>query len=443
MDTNSQNEPGGNPKHPGFSEALRFWIKLGWISFGGPTGQIAITHEELVEKKKWISESRFLHALNYCMLLPGPEAQQLAVYIGWLLHRTPGGIAAGALFVLPSMLILWILSVLYVEYGSVYWVAGIFSGLKPAVAAIVAVAVYRLGRKALKNEIMWAIAAVSFLSIFFLKVAFPWIILGAGITGLLGSRVWKRKFLAAPKDASHSNVIDDTGELLEHTKPNLWRALRILTVCLLLWWIPIILIAAWQSNHSTLFIEGVFFSKAAMVTFGGAYAVLPYVAQQAVESYGWLKPGEMLDGLGFAETTPGPLIMVLQFVGFMGAWNNPGSLNPLVSASLGALITTWVTFIPCFMWIFLGGPYIEKLRGNTILSAPLSAITPAVVGVVLNLAVWFGIHTMFPRSGQVNWFGIFVGIAALAGILRWNWSVALVVLGGGLLGLVYGLFMLP
>src|SRR5207253_598702 len=282
---------------PTFGEAFKFWLKLGFISFSGPTGQIAIMQTELVEKKKWISQSRFLHALNFCMLLPGPEAQQLAIYIGWLLHKTWGGIVAGAFFVIPSIFILWTLSFIYAAYGNVPWVAAIFYGLKPAVTAIVLTAVIRIGRKALKNEVMWALAA---------------------------------------------------------------RAFRISLLWLALWLTPTLIVGAVRGWESTLFKEGLFFSKAAVVTFGGAYAVLPYVAQQALFHYGWLKPGQMMDGLGLAETTPGPLIMVLQFVGFMGAWQHPEGLSPLVAATIGALITTWATFTPCFLWIFVGGPYIEQ-----------------------------------------------------------------------------------
>ena len=425
--------------HPTFAEAFRFWLKLGFISFGGPAGQIAIMQTELVEKKRWIGQARFLHALNFCMLLPGPEAQQLTIYIGWLLHRTLGGIVAGALFVLPSIAILWTLSFVYAAYGTVPWVAAIFYGLKPAVIAIVATAVIRIGRKALKNEVMWSIAALAFVAIFFLGVPFPLIVLTAGAIGFVGGKIWKTKFnvLAGhgASDKTHSVLGDETDSPL-HTRPSWRRGLRVVVVCLVLWFAPLLAIGLSLGTSHTLFQEGLFFSKAAVVTFGGAYAVLPYVAQQALSHYGWLAPGQMMDGLGLAETTPGPLIMVLQFVGFMGAWNHPGGLSPIVAATAGALLTTWVTFVPCFLWIFLGGPYIERLRGNANLTAALSTITAAVVGVVLNLAVWFGMHALFPGGTTIDWFALIVSVVAFVGMLRWRWDIIPVVLGAGALGLI-------
>jgi len=423
--------------HPTFLDALRFWLKLGFISFGGPTGQIAIMHAELVEKKKWISETRFLHALNYCMLLPGPEAQQLATYVGWLLHKTPGGIVAGALFVLPSVFILWGLSFVYVTYGKLDWIAAIFYGLKPAVMAIVAFAVIRIGKKALKNEIMWLLALSAFIGIFFFEIPFPLIILIAGIIGFAGGKIWPQKFSTTANHVTKSqSIISDEDESPLHAKPSLRRAIKVCAICLVSWWTPVFILGWWQGYSNTLFQQGVFFSKAAMVTFGGAYAVLPYVAQKAVEDYHWLSAGQMLDGLGLAETTPGPLIMVLQFVGFLGAWNYPGDLSPLFSATLGALISTWATFVPCFLWIFLGAPHIEQLRGNKNLSSALSTITAAVVGVVLNLAIWFGLHVLFPNGGEVDWFAVLVSIIAFIGMWRWNWYIVAVVLGSGLLGLI-------
>lgn len=428
------------PRHPTFAEAFRFWLKLGFISFGGPTGQIAIMHTELVERRRWISESRFLHALNYCMLLPGPEAQQLAIYVGWLLHRTVGGIVAGALFVLPSVFILWTLSYIYVAFGNVAWIAALFYGLKPAVLAIVAGAVLRIGKKALKNEVMWTLAGLAFVAIFGFRVPFPMIILAAGIIGLLGGRIWQGKFLVIKGHAAKAGaeaIISDEGDVAEHTRPSVARAIKVLAVCLVLWWTPVLLLGIWLGWDDTLVKQGCFFSKAAMVTFGGAYAVLPYVSQQAVEHYGWLSAGQMLDGLGLAETTPGPLIMVLQFVGFLGGWHHPGALPPLVAATLGAGITTWTTFVPCFLWIFLGAPHIEQLRGNVKLSTALSAITAAVVGVVLNLAVWFGLHVLFPEAQAVDWFAVVVGLTAFAGMTRWKWDIIPVVIGSGLLGVVY------
>ena len=428
-------------RHPTFAEAFRFWLKLGFISFGGPTGQIAIMHAELVEKRRWISERRFLHALNYCMLLPGPEAQQLAIYIGWLLHRTWGGIAAGVLFVLPSIFILWGLSYVYVVYGAVPWIGAIFYGLKPAVMAIVAVAVIRIGTKALKNAVMCSIAAGAFVAIYFLKAPFPLIIGMAALTGWLGGKWWPDKFRPGgahgPSKTAAGAVLDDADESPLHTQPSWQRAVRVLGVCLLLWWTPVIVAGLWQGWDGTLFKEGVFFSKAAMVTFGGAYAVLPYVAQQAVEHYGWLTAPQMLDGLAFAETTPGPLIMVLQYVGFMGGWTQPGALGTLSAATLGALLTTWVTFVPCFLWIFLGAPHIEQLRGQARVNAALATVTAAVVGVVLNLAVWFGGHVIRPNAGHLDWFAVVVGIASFIAMQRFKLNVISVIFLSGLLGLGY------
>jgi chromate transporter len=426
---------------PSFGEAFRFWLKLGFISFGGPTGQIAIMQTELVEKKKWISQSRFLHALNFCMLLPGPEAQQLAVYIGWLLHKTWGGIVAGSLFVIPSIFVLWALSYIYAAFGNIPWIAAIFYGLKPAVMAIVAVAVIRIGRKALRNEIMWMLAVLAFVAIFFFHIPFPAIILSAGVIGLMGGRFWKDKFdvVGSHNGAIDESVLSDAAESPDHARPSLARAIKLILIWTPLWFAPTVAVGLWRGCQSTLFQEGLFFSKAAVVTFGGAYAVLPYVAQQALFHFGWLRPGQMMDGLGLAETTPGPLIMVLQFVGFIGAWQHPEGLSPLLAGTLGALITTWATFTPCFLWIFLGGPHIEQLRGNVKLTAALSAITAAVVGVILNLAIWFGLHVIFPYSGKVDWFALAVCAVAFFGMLRWKWNIVPVVLGSGLLGLIYTL----
>jgi chromate transporter len=423
---------------PTFAEAFRFWLKLGFISFGGPTGQIAIMQNELVEKKKWISQSRFLHALNFCMLLPGPEAQQLAIYIGWLLHKTWGGIVAGAFFVIPSIFVLWTLSYIYAAFGTLPWIAAIFYGLKPAVTAIVLVAVIRLGRKALKNGVMWTLAALAFVAIYFFKVPFPAIVLSAGAIGFFGGVFWKSKFEARSTNDADSklSVISDEQESPLHTRPNWARAVRVSIVCLGLWLAPTIAAGILRGWHGTLFKEGLFFSKAAVVTFGGAYAVLPYVAQQALFHYGWLKPGQMMDGLGLAETTPGPLIMVVQFVGFIGAWQHPDGLPPLLAATFGALLTTWVTFTPCFLWIFLGGPYIEQLRGNANLTSALSAITAAIVGVVLNLAVWFALRVFFPSAGIIDWFAIALCALAFIAMLRYKIDIVPVVLASGLLGLL-------
>lgn len=417
-----------SPRRPTFGQAIRFWLKLGFISFGGPSGQIAIMHTELVERRRWIADNRFLHALNYCMLLPGPEAQQLATYCGWLLHGVRGGIVAGVLFVLPSAFLLWFLSYVYMAYGDVKWVAAIFAGLKPAVLAIVMAAVIRIGTKALKNSVMWGIAGLAFALIYFAKVPFPLIVFGAAIVGLTGGSYWKELF--GVSESGSKAVVTDSG------KPSLGRGLLIMIVGLVIWALPLVGVAMWLGTDSTHFHEGIFFSKAAMVTFGGAYAVLPYVGQQAVEHYGWLQAGQMMDGLGLAETTPGPLVMVLQFVGFVGAWQNPGTLSPLVAATFGAAITTWVTFVPCFIWILLGAPYIERLQGNRRLSSALTAVTAAVVGVILNLAIWFGLHTLLPKHGAVDWLAVVVACAAFVGMVKWKWEIVPIVLAAAVLGLL-------
>lgn len=426
---------------PSFAEAFRFWLKLGFISFGGPAGQIAIMQTELVEKKRWISQPRFLHALNFCMLLPGPEAQQLAIYIGWLLHKTWGGIVAGALFVMPSMFLLWTLSFIYAAYGNVPWIAAIFYGLKPAVMAIVTVAVIRIGRKALQNPVMWGLAAAAFVGIFWYAIPFPVIVLSAAVLGFIGGQLWPDTFAVVGTNEGNSNdsVLGDDEESPGPARPSWSRAARLTLICLTLWWAPVLLVGLWQGWDHTLFKEGLFFSKAAVVTFGGAYAVLPYVAQQAVDNFGWLQTGQMMDGLGLAETTPGPLIMVLQFVGFMGGWNKPGLLFPLLAGTLGALITTWVTFVPCFLWILLGAPHIEQLRGNRKLTATLSSVTAAIVGVILNLAVWFGLHALFPAGRTTDWFALILSTIAFIGMLKWKWNVVPVVIGSGLAGLIYQL----
>ncbi len=429
--------------HPSFGDALRFWFKLGLISFGGPAGQIAIMHAELVDRKRWISESRFLHALNYCMLLPGPEAQQLATYVGWLLHGTAGGIVAGGLFVIPSAFLLWALSWIYLACGDLPWIAAAFAGLKPVVVAIVAAAVLRIGRRALKNAAMWTLAGAAFIAIFFLEIPFPLIILSAGVTGLAGYRLAPRLFTVIEPHGITGHdaaVIGDRHSAPDHATPSFRRSIRVLAACLLLWWTPILVAGGWLGWNHTLYQEGAFFSKAAMVTFGGAYAVLPYVAQQAVERFGWLAPGQMLDGLGLAETTPGPLIMVVQFVGFVGAWQHPGGWPPLLAATLGAALSTWATFLPCFLWILLGAPYIERLRDNRRLSAALSAITAAVVGVVLNLAVWFAGHAIIPSTATVNWFAAATAIAAFIAMVRWKVDILVVVASGATLGIAHKLF---
>jgi chromate transporter len=399
---------------------LKVWAQVAALSFGGPAGQIAVMHRILVEEKRWVSEERFLHALNYCMLLPGPEAQQLATYIGWLLHRTAGGLAAGILFVLPGFVAILALSILYGVYHDTAVIGALFFGLKAAVLAVVVEAVIRIGKRALKNKVMVALAALAFISIFFFAVPFPLIVFAAGVAGLLGGRLRPDLFYViqghGSGSASHATLIADDAEA--HTAPTAARALRVLAICLPLWAGPLLFLALWLGDSHVLVREGIFFSKAAVVTFGGAYAVLAYVAQQAVDTFHWLRPGEMLDGLGMAETTPGPLILVVQFVGFLGAYRNPAPFAPLVAGVLGSLVTVWVTFVPCFLWIFLGAPYIELLRGNRLLSSALSAITAAVVGVVLNLAGWFGLHVAFGTVNEIDSFGMRVLVPELS-TARW------------------------
>ena len=401
----AEDQSNKNPSEVSFREAFGAWLKIALLSFGGPAGQIALMHRVLVEEKKWISEGRFLHALNYCMMLPGPEAQQLATYIGWLLHRTWGGLVAGTLFILPGAVVVLGLSVLYAGFNDLSIVQAIFFGIKAAVLAVVVQAVLRIGSRALTNNLMIAIAVAAFIAIFFFAVPFPVIVITAAAIGYIGGRLNPAIFAGGghgEAEATEDDVIDAAAAAgrLDHTKPSMARAARVLLGCLTLWLGPVAVLIAWLGLNNVFTQESLFFSKMAVVTFGGAYAVLAYVAQQAVSTYGWLAPGEMLDGLGMAETTPGPLIMVLQFVGFMGAYRNPGMLDPMLAGMLGAMITTWVTFVPCFLWIFLGGPYIESLRGNKSLSAALSAITAAIVGVVLNLAVWFGLHVAFTKVGE-------------------------------------------
>jgi chromate transporter len=391
----------------GLRDAIRVWAKVAIHSFGGPAGQIAVMHRFLVEERRWISEQRFLHALNFCMLLPGPEAQQLATYIGWLMHGNVGGLLAGVLFVLPGVLAILALSMTYATLGGVGAVDGLFFGLQAAVVAVVIEAVLRIGRRALKTPAHVALAAAAFVAIFFLVLPFPLIVLAAGLIGFVGGRLRPALFATAGhgdgRAAGPQAIIADDGATVS-AQSSRW-ALRAAGVALLLWLAPVAIMFAVLDATHVFTQEAVLFSKSAVVTFGGAYAVLAYIAQQAVGTYGWLRPGEMLTGLGMAETTPGPLIMVVQFVGFMAAYRNPGVLGPVAAGVLGSAVATWVTFAPCFFFIFVGAPFIERLRGNRSLTAALSAITAAVVGVVLNLAVWFAINTAFARVHEVRRWG--------------------------------------
>ncbi|MER8757262.1 chromate efflux transporter [Mesorhizobium sp. M0976] len=413
------------PVVPSFRQAVKVWAKIGVLSFGGPAGQIALMHKELVEERRWIGEQRFLHALNYCMLLPGPEAQQLAIYIGWLLHKTVGGLVAGILFVVPGALVMLFLSSLYALYGDVPLVAALFFGVKATVLAIVIEAVIRIGRRALKNPVMVSIALAAFIAIYALNVPFPLIVLLAGLAGWIGNRSAPAFFSGAshgkgdvPDIKGAVDLMFERGELT-HVRPTRWHAPRILAIWLPIWLGPVLLVWAVTGSASVWTQIGGFFSVMAVVTFGGAYAALAYVAQAAVEYFGWLAPGEMVDGLGLAETTPGPLILVLQFVGFVAAFRQSGSLAPLLAGLFGGLFTLWATFTPCFLWIFLGAPYIEALRGNKALSAALGAITAAVVGVIMNLALWFGLHVIF---GEVRNVGLGMDVPVLSSI---DWRAAL------------------
>ena len=451
---NKQTKDHGVP----FGEAMKVWARVAALSFGGPAGQIAVMHRIIVEEKKWIGEHRFLQALNYCTLLPGPEAQQLAIYIGWLMHRTRGGLVAGTLFVLPGLLAIMALSWIYVLLGKVTLVQGLFFGLKAAVLVIVVEAVLRVGRRALRNNVMRALAAASFVALFFYDVPFPVIIFGAGLVGYVGGRADLPAFLAG---GGHGKVGDrqvaDANSLLgeetpAHARPNVRWSLSIAGVFLVLWLVPVALLYVGLGGGNVFAQIAVFFSKMAVVTFGGAYAVLAYVAQQAVDNYHWVTAGEMLDGLGMAETTPGPLIMVTQFVGFLAAWREPGGMPPLLAATLGGLLTTWVTFVPCFLWIFFGAPFVEALRANRALGAALGAVTAAVVGVILNLAVWFALHVLFAELAPVRWLGatvdvpvlssvdvpsLVLSIAAAVAIFRFKFGMLSVLLASSLAGVIY------
>jgi chromate transporter len=404
-------------------EAFHVWLHIALLSFGGPAGQIALMHRVLVEEKRWISETRFLHALNYCMLLPGPEAQQLATYIGWLMHGTRGGLIAGGLFILPGVIALMVLSIIYAAFGKVGLVVALFFGVKAAVLTIVIQAVLRIGQRALKNAVMQSIAVAAFLGIFFFNVAFPIIVLAAGIIGFFGGRAGLASFAVGGGHGSAKLVTQEAALLDEDTsscaRPTLFQSLRVAGLWLVLWLARVALLLILLGEVNVFSQIAIFFSKMAVVTFGGAYAVLAYVAQQAVDHFHWLQPREMLDGLGMAETTPGPLVMVLQFVGFMAAYRNAGILPPMLAGVLGGLLTTWVTYTPCFLWIFLGAPFVEVTRGNKALAGALSAITAAVVGVIVNLAIWFAIHTIFHETFYVRGLGLDFDVPVLSSIDPW------------------------
>jgi chromate transporter len=453
MTPESTRSPEPAPPPVSFGEAFRFWLKLGFISFGGPTGQIAIMHQELVERRRWISEQRFLHALNYCMVLPGPEAQQLATYIGWLMHKTWGGIVAGGLFVLPSVFILIALSWIYMAHGNVPAVAGILYGIKPAVTAIVVFAAYRIGSRALKNGVLWSIAAAAFIAIFAFKVPFPAIVIAAGIIGYVGGRVAPSKFAAggghgAAGKSHAAAIIDDHTPTPEHARFSWPRFAAVLCAGLLLWSMVMAALVAAFGWDSTLTQMGWFFTKAALLTFGGAYAVLPYVYQAAVEQYQWLTALQMIDGLALGETTPGPLIMVVTYVGFVGAWTKqvfgPDAL--FAAGATAAVIVTYFTFLPSFIFILLGAPLVETTHGELKFTAPLTGITAAVVGVILSLAVFFAWKVLWPQSteagpfsGPFEWVTAVIGAVALLALFRFRVGIMPLIGGCGAAGLLYTL----
>ena len=433
------------PQAVSFGQAFAFWLKLGFVSFGGPAGQISMMHQELVERRRWISERRFLHALNYCMLLPGPEAQQLATYIGWLMHKTRGGIVAGALFVLPSLFILIALSWIYIAFGELSLVAGLFYGIKPAVTAIVLQAAHRIGSRALKNKVMWAIAAASFVAFFALNLPFPAIVAAAALIGHVGGRLAPDTFKVGGSHGQSDKsfgpaLIDDDTPTPEHAH-FLWsRLLKVVVVGGLLWLFPMgLLTTAYGWNH-TLTQMGWFFTKAALLTFGGAYAVLPYVYQGAVSHYGWLTPTQMIDGLALGETTPGPLIMVVAFVGFVGGYVKalfgPDAL--FLAGAMAATLVTWFTFLPSFLLILAGAPLVESTRDDLKFTAPLTAITAAVVGVILNLALFFGYHVLWPKgfSGTFDVLSALIALAAAIALFRFKRNVIAVIAACAVAGLL-------
>jgi chromate transporter len=424
---------------PGLRQAIPVWLKIGLLSFGGPVGQIALMHRELVERRKWIDDPRFLHALNYCLLLPGPEAQQLATYVGWLLHGKRGGLIAGTLFVLPGALLMLGISLAYVTWGTLPLFIAAFDGIKAAVMAIVAIALHRIASRILKNPIMWVIAAASFIAIFFLNAPFPIIITAALLIGFLGGKFAPATFITAPPQHP-THPLPTTVHLRQIPQPTKRTTLATLFLWTTIWLAPLALCAAIAGPHHLLTQLGTFFAKAALVTFGGAYAVLPYVGQQTVDVHAWIQPGQMIDGLGLAETTPGPLILVLQFVGFLAAWNHPGTLPPWLIATTAAALTTWITFLPGFLFIFAGAPWMERARQNHRLTAALSAVTAAVVGVMLNLAVWFALHLIRPTPGNIDPFPILLATLCFI-LMRWkNLNIPVILALAATIGILRSVF---
>lgn len=414
-----------------FRDALKVWIRIACLSFGGPAGQIAVMHRLLVDEKKWISENRFLHALNYCMLLPGPEAQQLITYIGWLMFGIRGGLTAGLLFVLPGFLSILALSLGYVVFNRTSWMTGLLFGVKAAVIVVVAEAVLRISKRALKNKEMVGLAITSFVALFIFRIPFPVVILSAGFLGLFGGRIWPNSFWVI---RGHADSEKYGPAIFNHEPPLptsfLFHFFKTAGLWIFIWFSPVLALYFLFGTNHILFQQALFFSKAAMVTFGGAYSVLSYIAQEAVQSFGWLNAGEMLDGLGMAETTPGPLIQVVQFVGFLGAYRSPEPFSPIWAAIIASLVITWVTYAPCFLWIFLGAPYIEKLRGKKSLNCILSAITAAVVGVIANLAGWFALHVLFGKVNDASFAGLKLWIPDLS---TFSLTAAILTVGSGIM----------
>ena len=429
-------------KPVGFWEAFRFWVKLGFINFGGPAGQIAIMHRELVERKRWVSEGQYLRTLNFCMLLPGPEAQQVATYIGWRLHGTLGGVVAGSFFVIPSIFVLWLLSYLAAAHSDVPAITGLLYGVQPVVIAIVVEAVLRIGRRTLNHAVLVVFAVLAFVALYFFSVSFPLVVLAAAVGGLVLSRIMPEAF----RGRGHGPSVEEEESALDRGtsdgRPSMLRNVRLLGTFLLLWAVPVGVIYLWRGGGDVLVREALFFTGAAFVTFGGAYAVLSYVSDVAVNGFGWLTADQMVQGLGLAESTPGPLIMVTQYVGFLGAWNDPGPFDPLLYGTLGAAITTYATFLPCFLFIFLLAPYIELLANNRRLRATLVGVTAAVVGVIANLAVFFASRVLFPDGvslTELDVFALVVAILSFVVLQRFKIPIYLMVPAGAVLGMVWTL----
>jgi chromate transporter len=431
----------GGTKPVGFWEAFWFWVKLGFINFGGPAGQIAIMHRELVDRKRWVSESQYLRTLNFCMLLPGPEAQQVATYIGWRLHGTLGGIVAGSFFVIPSIFVLWLLSYLAVAHADVPAITGLLYGIQPVVIAIVVEAVLRIARRALNHYLLIGFSVAAFVALFFLSVPFPLVVVAAGLGGLLLSRAVPEAFDSGGRGSSEEEV-SAVDRVPSEVQPSILRNLRLLGTFLVLWAVPVGAVWIWRGGEDVLVREALFFTGAAFVTFGGAYAVLSYLADVAVNHYGWLTADQMVQGLGLAESTPGPLIMVTEYVGFIGAWNDPGPFSPLLYGTLGALVTVYATFLPCFLFIFLLAPYIELLANNRRLKAVLVGVTAAVVGVIANLAVYFATQVLFPDGVSLQGLDVYALVVAVVSFVvlqRFKVPIYLMVPVGAVVGMVWTL----